>query len=139
MSTFSLVLRYSFFAVVATLGNLGAQRLSFAVAPEDIRLIVALVSGTLTGLILKYILDKRWIFYDDVQSAGREARTFMLYTVTGIGTTLVFWGMESGFWLVWKTQGMRELGAVLGLMIGYVVKYHLDRQYVFQRSDVTAK
>ena len=29
---------------------------------------------------------------------------------------------------------MRELGAVIGLTIGYVAKYQLDRRYVFPDS-----
>jgi putative flippase GtrA len=132
LSRFNLVLRYGFFAVVATLANLGAQRLSFAFAPEGTRLIVALVCGTSIGLIVKYVLDKRWIFHDYLRPVRQEARMFMLYTLTGVVTTLVFWGMESGFWLVWKTHGMRELGAVMGLVIGYVIKFKLDRHYIFQ-------
>jgi hypothetical protein len=30
---------------------------------------------------------------------------------------------------------MRELGAVIGLTIGYVVKYELDRRFVFTPSN----
>ena len=26
---------------------------------------------------------------------------------------------------------MRELGAIIGLGVGYLIKYHLDRRYVF--------
>ncbi len=49
----------------------------------------------------------------------------------GLVTTTIFWGAESLFWFVWHTQAMRELGAVLGLAVGYVVKYRLDRRFVF--------
>ena len=31
----------------------------------------------------------------------------------------------------WRSDPMREAGAVLGLTVGYVVKYNLDRRYVF--------
>ena len=58
----------------------------------------------------------------------------------GLITTAIFWGMETTFWLIWHTDMMRELGAILGLTIGYVVKYHLDRRYVFtdQQLGMTA-
>ena len=35
------------------------------------------------------------------------------------------------FWLIWGTDLARESGAVLGLTVGYVVKYNLDRRFVF--------
>jgi putative flippase GtrA len=44
--------------------------------------------------------------------------------------------METAFWLTWRTDTMRELGAVIGLTIGYVVKYWLDRKYVFGDNTV---
>ena len=134
MSTASLILRYGAFAVIATLANLGAQRLAFAFAPEAIRLLAALVCGTGVGLVVKYLLDKKWIFQDAVRPAAEEARTFSLYTLTGVGTTLIFWGMESAFWAIWQSQHMRELGAVIGLSIGYVIKYNLDKRFVFAGS-----
>ncbi|MDC1270063.1 GtrA family protein, partial [Amylibacter sp.] len=43
---------------------------------------------------------------------------------------------ETAFWLVWQTYAMRELGAVLGLSIGYVVKYNLDRRFVFTDTEL---
>ena len=29
---------------------------------------------------------------------------------------------------------MRYLGGVIGLMIGYIIKYQLDKRYVFRRE-----
>lgn len=132
MSTTQLVLRYGFFAVIATLCNLGAQRLVFALAPETARFWLALIAGTGIGLVVKYVLDKKWIFGHVTRAVSDETKTFSLYTLTGIITTLVFWGMEGGFWWIWQTQTMREIGAIIGLSIGYVVKYNLDRRFVFK-------
>ncbi len=127
-----LVLRYGAFAVAAMIANLAAQRLVFATVGEGIQLGLALVAGTGVGLILKYMLDKKWIFFDRVRPAVQEARRFSLYTLTGVTTTLLFWATESGFWLFWHHQMAREIGAVLGLTAGYVIKYHLDRRFVFR-------
>lgn len=133
MSTAGLILRYGAFAAIATLANLGAQRAVFALVPEgQLRLMAALVCGTGVGLVVKYLLDKRWIFHDRLRPAREETRTFSLYTLTGVGTTALFWGVESLFWAVWQTQTMRELGAVLGLTAGYVIKYNLDKRFVFR-------
>jgi len=126
-----LILRYSMFAVLATIANLGAQRIVLAINDTGYAFALAVFVGTAVGLVLKYILDKRWIFYDTTKGAAVHGKKFTLYTLMGVVTTLIFWGSETTFWLVWKTDVMREIGAVLGLMVGYVVKYNLDRRYVF--------
>lgn len=131
MTGLPLVLAYSAFAVIATLANLGAQRVVLAVGEGGLGFSVALVVGTGVGLVVKYLLDKRWIFRDRYGGARDEGRKFSLYTAMGLVTTAIFWGTETAFWWVWGTDLMREAGAVLGLAIGYVVKYRLDRRYVF--------
>lgn len=133
MTTSQLVLRYGAFAILAALANLMTQRLVLAVAGAESQLGygLALLSGTGVGLLLKFVLDKRWIFHDAVQSARAETGKFWRYTMTGIATTLLFWGTETWFWLVWQTDLMREAGAILGLSVGYVIKYNLDKRFVF--------
>lgn len=131
MKSHVLILRYSMFAVLATIANLGAQRIVLALNDSGYAFALAVFVGTAVGLVLKYILDKRWIFYDTTKGAAVHGKKFTLYTLMGVVTTLIFWGSETTFWLVWKTDIMREIGAVLGLMVGYVVKYNLDRRYVF--------
>ena len=126
-----LATRYAVFAVFATIANLGAQRLILTPEPDTMRYALAVGTGTLVGLVVKYLLDKRWIFYDAENGLTAHGRKFTLYTVMGIVTTAIFWGSETAFWLIWQTDAMRELGAVLGLTVGYAVKYRLDRRYVF--------
>ncbi|MCA0997304.1 GtrA family protein [Salipiger pacificus] len=127
----SLIGLYALFAVLATLLNLGIQRLVLAIEQSNIGFAIAIVAGTGAGLVLKYLLDKRWIFRDPTKGARENGRKFSRYTVMGLVTTGIFWATETAFWLVWQTDGMRELGAVLGLMLGYAVKYRLDRRFVF--------
>ncbi|NBB81455.1 MAG: GtrA family protein [Verrucomicrobia bacterium] len=139
MTRRGLVLRYTAFAVIATVVNLAAQRLVLYLGSEGTTFALAVGAGTLAGLITKYILDKRWIFYDLGTGARAHSRKFSLYTAMGIFTTAIFWSFETAFWLVWQTDAMRELGAVIGLSIGYIVKYNLDRRFVFtdSRLEVT--
>lgn len=127
----SLVLRYAVFAAIATLANLAAQRVVLTGAG----LVPALIIGTGVGLVVKYLLDKRWVFDDREGGMAAHGRKFSLYTLMGVATTAIFWSTETAFWLIWRTDPMREAGAVLGLAVGYVVKYNLDRRYVFVRGE----
>lgn len=131
MGRLQLLSLYTTFAVIATLVNLATQRLVLAVIPEGTGFVFAMLAGTATGLAVKYVLDKKWIFFDTSSGIVTHGKKFGLYTAMGIVTTIIFWGMETSFWLTWKTETMREVGATLGLCIGYVVKYHLDRRFVF--------
>ncbi len=131
LSKSALVFRYTLFAIGATLANLGVQRLVLQEDPGAIRFALAVGAGTLVGLVVKYLLDKRWIFFDAETGMKAHGRKFTLYTVMGLLTTAIFWGSETAFWLIWGTDLMREAGAILGLTVGYVVKYQLDRRFVF--------
>ena len=125
------VILYAVFAVIATVINLGVQRLVLAWDRGAAGFALAVFCGTLAGLVVKYALDKRWIFADASTGLKAHGRKFTLYTVMGLVTTAVFWGTETAFWLIWQTDLMREVGAVIGLSIGYVTKYQLDRRFVF--------
>ncbi|MEL7460363.1 MAG: GtrA family protein [Pseudomonadota bacterium] len=131
MSRRMLVLKYTVFAVIATIANLGVQRLVLARGDDAVMFALAVGAGTLVGLVIKYILDKRWIFYDLGTGVKAHGQKFSLYTAMGLITTAIFWGTETAFWMIWQTDAMRELGAVIGLGIGYIVKYNLDRRFVF--------
>lgn len=131
MTLGTLVLRYAAFAVMATLANLATQRIVLQGGAGTERFVLAVLAGTAVGLVVKYVLDKRWIFHDAEGGLKAHGRKFTLYTLMGLVTTALFWGSETLFWLIWRTDAMRELGAVLGLAVGYVVKYNLDRRYVF--------
>ena len=145
MNPRTILLRYIAFAALATAANLGAQRLvpwaGHAAAPaiaEGLLLGAAMIAGTGVGLVLKYVLDKRWIFADRETGLATHGRKFGLYTAMGLVTTAIFWGFETAAWLVWQTSLARELGAIAGLAIGYAVKYRLDRRFVFRPSRRTS-
>lgn len=136
MTLTGLILRYGFFAALATVANLGVQRGALALWPE---LLPAMLAGTAVGLVVKYLLDKHWIFFDAATGLAQHGRKFMLYSAMGVVTTLIFWGFETGAWYLWKTDLAREAGAILGLAIGYVVKFLLDRRFVFTDARLQLK
>ncbi len=131
MPLHTLILRYGLFALLATLANLGAQRLVLWQWSGGAGLVLAIAVGTGVGLVVKYLLDKRWIFFDASTGARAHGERFSRYTLTGVFTTAIFWGMEAAFWWFWQDHMMREVGAVIGLAIGYVVKFQLDKRFVF--------
>lgn len=138
MTLQTLILRYAAFAVIATVANLATQRVVLQFGDTGTLFALAVGAGTIVGLFIKYLLDKRWIFYDLATRIKNHSRKFSLYTATGVVTTAIFWGMETAFWLIWQTDVMRELGAVIGLTIGYVVKYNLDQRFVFTDRQLGA-
>ena len=131
-----LVLRYTVFAFLAILANLATQRAVLWFGDDSDLFLFAIGAGTMVGLVLKYILDKRWIFCDMSRGAVVHRKKLTLYSAMGIFTTAIFWGTEIVFWAVWQTDMMRELGAIIGLCIGYVVKYRLDSRYVFTNAKL---
>lgn len=131
MTRRTLILRYSAFAAIATAVNLAMQRAVLRFGDTDFHFASALGAGTIAGLVVKYRLDKRWIFYDLEAGIKHHGRQFSLYTAMGIATTAIFWISETAFWLLWRSDPMRELGALIGLGIGYGLKYTLDRRFVF--------
>lgn len=139
MSRTTLILRYAGFAVIAVIANLAVQRVVFWGTPAAevgaAQFIVALMAGTLVGLVVKYVLDKRWIFYDRTSGARAQGTQFALYSLMGVATTAIFWATETAFWLIWQTDLAREVGAVLGLSVGYITKYALDRRFVFRGPE----
>ena len=129
----NLTFKYILFCIFAILVNLVTQRIILGLILIENNYFFALVLGTLTGLITKYILDKNYIFSDYDNSIKNNSKKFTLYTFNGIFTTVIFWGTESLFFFVYATALARELGAVIGLSIGYFLKYRLDKKFVFQK------
>lgn len=131
-SSSQLAVNYAIFALIATAANIGAQDLFIRAYSGAFAVLASVVVGTGVGLVVKYILDKRYIFRFRARSIAHDTRTFALYTVMGLATTVIFWGFEFGFHHIFETKKMRYLGGVIGLAIGYLAKYHLDKRYVFR-------
>lgn len=126
-----MLVLYGAFAVAATLVNLVVQRLVLMTGTPESRIFPAIAAGTVAGLLAKYLFDKKWIFLSREVGVKAHSRQFTMYAITGVLTTLVFWGVEFAFWLFWRDDYMREIGAIIGLSVGYVVKYRLDSRFVF--------
>lgn len=122
---------YVTFALLATLINLLAQEVTSFFFHNQYQLTISMFVGTLAGLIVKYLLDKKYIFNYTTSNQKKDLTTFFFYGLMGIVTTLLFWVTEYAFDMWFDTKMMRYVGAIIGLSIGYVTKYNLDKKYVF--------
>ena len=126
-----LVVKYAFFALISTVLNLSVQALSFVFYSGTASLYMAMIFGTAAGLLSKYILDKRYIFYHTPQDRRDDVQKFLLYSTMGLFTTMIFWGTEIAFNAIFLNPYAKYFGAAVGLSVGYILKYFLDRRYVF--------
>lgn len=127
-----MALLYAMLAAVATVANIGAQDLCVRLYSGSFSILISVFLGTAVGLSVKYVLDKRYIFRFRAHNVAHDGRTFGLYAMMGLLTTVVFWGFEFSFAAIFQSREMRYLGGVIGLTIGYTAKYHLDKRYVFK-------
>lgn len=131
--SFATFVRYVLFAGIAGVMNLVSQWIVFSIAPVR-ALEASILAGTAVGFIVKYILDKHWIFFDSYDGVHREVRKIVLYGLFSVAMTVIFWGFEVAFLIVGGTEIAKYTGAVIGLSIGYFAKYLLDRNYTFDRK-----
>jgi putative flippase GtrA len=122
---------YALLAVLATAVNIGSQYVMIWLYAGAYAIPISIFVGTLVGLVLKYFLDKKYIFKFRANNMSHDGKVFVLYTAMGVATTFVFWGVEYAFHWYFASELMRYVGGVIGLAIGYVIKYFLDKRYVF--------
>ena len=130
-----IAILYTLFAVVSTAINIGSQMLSIWVYEGPFSVEISILVGTAMGLPLRYFLEKRYIFNFTSKNLVHDGKLFVFYSAMGVITTLIFWGTEYAFHLIYDTDFMRYLGGVIGLSIGFYVKYQLDKKYVFVNSS----
>ncbi len=130
-----LAIKYTLFAIISTMFNISFQYITHYLYSDFGALYLAIFVGTIAGLIPKYILDKRYIFYHETESKKDDVKKFGLYTLMSVFTTIIFWGTEIGFDFIFNNDNAKYLGAVIGLSIGYIVKYFLDKKFVFINKD----
>lgn len=131
-----LTLTYGILALIATAANIATQEFVIWVVRGSHAITLAVAMGTVVGLVIKYSLDKRYIFRFVPRSGLHDYQTFVLYALMGLLTTAIFWGLEFGFHYIFATKEMRYAGGVIGLLIGYVTKYQLDKRFVFCEGGV---
>lgn len=131
-----LALLYSIIALIAMLVNIGCQALVIWIYKGVFFIQLSVLVGTAAGLPVKYVLEKQHIFEFKSKNMAHDGRIFLLYTFMGVFTTALFWGIEYVFHAAFGTDTMRYLGGAIGLVIGNIIKYNLDKRYVFKKEPV---
>lgn len=129
-----LPIRYSIFAIIATAANICGQEFVVQIYKRSSAILVSVVVGTGVGLVVKYFLDKHYIFRFRARSTAHDVQAFVRYIFMGLVTTVIFWGFEFCFHRVFETKEMRYIGGAIGLSIGYLIKYRLDKRFVFRKE-----
>jgi putative flippase GtrA len=137
-SATKIAVLYSLFAGLSTVVNIGSQMLSMLIYSGAYAVEISIFIGTLAGLPLRYFLEKRYIFSFESKDIKHDGQLFILYSFMGVFTTAIFWGTEYAFHLIFTTDVMRYIGGVLGLSIGYYIKYQLDKRFVFVNKSTKA-
>jgi len=130
-----LSLLYAVFAFIATAANIGTQDIVVRGYSGAFDVLLSVIAGTGVGLFVKYLLDKRYIFQFRARNVVHDSQTFLLYALMGLVTTAIFWGVEFGFHYLFETKEMRYVGGAIGLAFGYLIKYRLDKRFVFRLEE----
>lgn len=132
----SLAVVYALLAAIAMAANIGTQEVVVRFYNGPYAILVSVAFGTGVGLVVKYVLDKRFIFRFKARDLVHDGQTFVLYAFMGVFTTAIFWGAEFLFEHLFHTREMRYLGGAIGLGIGYFTKYQLDKHFVFRKGGI---
>lgn len=102
--------------------------------PEDGRVFFGSVLGVGVSYIVKFILDKFIVFEKKDTNLKQTSKEFIKYFLFAIVTTAINIG---GQYLLYKVFSWEYLvAAIIPLAIGYIVKFLLDRKYVFPSGEV---
>ena len=105
---------YTLIAALSTTINIATQMLSMWVYKGSYSIEISILVGTVAGLPLRYILEKRYIFSFTSQNFAHDGKLFVFYSALGGITTLIFWGTEYAFHLIMT----RILCAIAAVSLG---------------------
>lgn len=98
-------------------------------------LLIQMTIATITAFVFKYLVDKILIFKDKTKYlSNKHFKQVFLYGFFAVFTTLIFWFTELVFKYFFDFKNSHLVGAVIGLAIGYTIKFLLDKKFVFVDS-----
>jgi len=120
--------------------NLGSQylikvsklNLPYQILGNETKFILQMLTGTIAGFVFKFIADKYYIFKDLNSSIKHTAKQVIIYTFFAVITTIIFWGAEMSFNHLFEFANRDLIGGFIGLIIGYTIKFFLDKKWVFR-------
>ncbi|ACV69116.1 GtrA family protein [Desulfohalobium retbaense] len=124
-------LLYATFVAVGIVTNLGIQVTVAAALTTPLKIYLGMGLGALGSMVVKFHLDRRYIFSCGPGSLRQKGRQFAFYSLFGVVNILCFWTAELTFHFLFQPAAMRYLGALLGLVVGHSLKYRMDKHLVF--------
>ena len=106
----------------AVLGNINSE------------IIIKMLIATVVAFLFKFIVDKVVIFQDKTTNLKENFTKITVYGFFAIFTTIIFWGFEISFKYFFSFKYSEYFGGVIGLALGYTIKFILDSKFVFQPS-----
>lgn len=137
-----LIIKYAIFCLIAIAVNVLSQFLceQYLKSIDQDKIfflsaqIISLGFGTFTGLLTKFFLDKKYIFDATFETKNQTILGFFIYMLMGLVTTTIFWGFELSAYAIFENNIIKYIAGVIGLIIGYICKYNLDKKFVFSKS-----
>ncbi|HNZ27471.1 MAG TPA: GtrA family protein [Spirochaetota bacterium] len=90
-----------------------------------------ILCATIVAFLFKFLIDKHFIFQNKKDGITKNIRQLFVYGFFAIFTTLIFWGTVFIFKLFLEKIIWEIIGSIIGLSVGYTLKFFLDKKYVF--------
>lgn len=127
----SLATRYAAFALFSTAVNWAMQLAILRTIPGRFSIYAALFVGTGAGFVVKYLLDKNYIFQHASANRTQEAWVLALYLGTSIVMTAFYLVSQAVIFFVYGEGVVYYASGTAVLLLGYAIKFALDGRFVF--------
>jgi putative flippase GtrA len=131
-SKLQVLSNYVVIGVLSAAINLSAQVLIIWAYKGAYAVEFSILIGTVMGMPPRYFLEKRYVFSFTSENIFHDGKLFFQYSFYSTFTTLVFWSVEYSFHVIFNDDLMRYVGGVVGLTIGFYLKYQIDKRFVFR-------
>jgi len=91
--------------------------------------------GIIAGFLVKFILDKFIVFKEKYKGFIHTFMQFFIYGALALITTFIFLAFEISFKIIFDFYNSEIIGGFIGLVIGYTVKFFLDKLFVFKSGN----
>ncbi len=101
---------------------------------QDITIVFLLqmFTGIIAGFLVKFILDKFVVFKEKHKNFAHTLTQFFIYGALALITTFIFLAFEIAFKIIFDFNNSEIIGGFIGLVIGYTLKFFLDKIFVFK-------
>ncbi|TFF87419.1 MAG: GtrA family protein [Promethearchaeota archaeon] len=124
---------YGFFAIFTTIIFWGVQYALTMLMGSEYYILAGAI-GLAIGYTIKFILDKLYVFEKKFGSSSQQTIFYVLYILFGFVSSVLNLGTQwiLGFFLL---GGYNILGVLAGTVVGFLVKYILDKFIIFRKKQ----